>query len=442
MAGEPKYNLGNTDIEDMHPHTGRVLDEDNTVVNIIRLLRGTLGGPDESMATRITDRQGRSARISQKGEIVTGSHVDDVDVNFQYTVRSAETNTTTTGTGSVSHPGAGGAYAELSPGTGVGSAQLLSRAPVRYRGGHEVYSEISTIYRTPEANLNQWFGFINDDDRLCLGYQGLLFGILFREGGNDTFVEQADFSIDKLDGTGPSGFNMNQQAINVSQCAFVWHGGLPLTLQLQVGQSWWPVHVFDFSNTITETHLENPHLPIGALIERTSGTGTDESMKTGSWRGGAIASAVNEPSDDWTSHTVLDRAISGSARQNIMTLINPLQWQGKANHIVYELGVIAFSSDVNKTVAIYGTKNATLTGAGAISFIDESNYALQYQELGTVTGGGRGPATILKSGSERRTDVRDTGIKIYPGEAFTVEVDPLTSATGSFSVSARLIHEG
>jgi hypothetical protein len=138
----------------------------------------------------------------------------------------------------------------------------------------------------------------------------------------------------------------------------------------------------------------------------------------------------------------LDVSLVNNQRTNITTFHNPLTWQGKENHIVYELGVIAFSSSANKDVAVYGTKGATLTGAGAINDIDVGNYALQYQEGGTVTGGNRGPATILKAGGERRTDTRGTGIKVYPGEAFTIEVDAGGAVNGSFSVSSRFIHEG
>lgn len=221
----------------------------------------------------------------------------------------------------------------------------------------------------------------------------------------------------------------------------VWHGGLPLTIELQINQQYYPVHTLNFSNVINETHLENPHLPIGALIERTSGTGTDEAMRTGSWRGGSIASG-RENSDDWTAWTTLDAALVTNQRTNVQTLVNPATWQGKQNHIVYELGVITFDSAANKTVAIYGTKAAAITGGGTETFIDESNYALKYIEGGTVTGGNRGPATVIKSGGERRTDTRGTGIFVYPGEAFTIEVDPGGAVNGTFSISSRWIHEG
>ena len=401
-------------------------------------------GPNPRLKTHtlISDDLGRLAKLSQKGELLTGANVDVVDINFQYTIRSAETVTTITGTGAVSHPGTGGSYAELSPGTGIGKAQLLSKASVRYRAGHESYCELSAIFREPEENLNQWYGFINDDDRFAVGYQGLQFGLLFREGGNDTFIPQSEFNQDRIDGTGDSGYSINPQKINVFRIGFVWHGGLPLTIEIQVNQRFVPVHVLDFSNAIDETHLENPHLPVGGLVERVSGAGTDQASRTGSWRAGSIAAPVEEPSDDWTSHTVLDAALVTNARTNIFTIRNPLTWQGKQNHISYELGVITFDSEANKSVAVYGTKGATITGGGTPTFIDESNYALQYINGGTVTGGSRGPATIIKSGGDRRTDVRGTGIIVYPGEDFTVEVDPGGAVNGTFSVSGRFIHGG
>lgn len=428
-------------VSDLHPPLHLIPDSNVWVLATSDVQKAVVTeGP--STETRITDRQNRSAKISQKGELLTGSNIDDVDINFQYTIRSVEVVETLSGTGVTSHPGVNGSYAELSPGTGVGSAQLVSRTPVRYRAGHESYCEISTIYRTPEANLNQWYGYLNGNDRWLVGYQGLDLGLMFREGGNDTFIDRNDFSIDKLDGSGPSRYTLNPQNINVFRLAFVWHGGLPLTVEIQVGQQFYPVHTLDLSNLINETHLENPHLPIGGLIERISGTGTDEAMRTGSWRGGAIASTDAESTDDWTSRTTLDASLVTNQRTNIHTLVNPTTWQGKQNHIVYELGVITFDSQANKTVAVYGTKGATITGGGTEVFIDESNYALKYIEGGTVTGGSRGPATVIKGGGERRTDVRGTGIFVYPGEAFTIEVDPGGAVNGTFSVSSRLIHEG
>lgn len=397
--------------------------------------------PSKPMNSVITDGFSRQAKISQKGEMLVASCIDDVDVNFQYIVRTKETVSTTTGTGTVTHPGASGAYAQLSAGTGVGKAQLLSKAPIRYRGGHESYCELSWIFRTPEDNLEQWCGFLNDNDRWCVGYRGQNFGALFREGGNDTFIPSTSFNYDKLDGTGPSGYTINPQTINVYRLAFVWHGGLPLTLEISIRQRWYPVHFLDFANVITETHLENPHLPIGGIVERTSGTGTAEDARTGSWRGGSLSGMSDEQTDDWVTFTVLDRTLVSAARTNVMTLVNPTTWQGKTNHIVYRVGLVTFINQGNKTVGVYGTKGATLTGATTSAFIDETNFALQYRTGGTLTGGSREPATILRANGKETIDERNNGVLIFPGESLTVDVDPGGAINGTFSAVLRLIHE-
>ena len=443
--------MGRVTIDRMSPASGRAIEEDDTLTNILDLLRGTgsESGPNGGLAARLTDRQGKTAKVSMKGELLVGSNVDDVDINFQYIIRTAETFREETGTGAVTHPGVSGSYAQLSPGAGVGRAALYSKTPVRYRGGHEAYCEMSWIYRTPEAaNWREFCGFFNSVDRWMIGYNNLDFGVLFTEGGNETFVKIGDdttygITIDPLDGTGPSGYTITPGAINVYRMSFVWHGGLPLSLEVQVGQQWWPVFTFDFGNSITETHLENPHLPIGGFIERTAGTGSADPGKTGSWRGGSIAAPGGELSDDWTGWTVLDVPLVSSARTNIITLVNPAIWQGIPNHVVYELGVVTFRSSANKDLAIYGTKGATLTGAGVAADIDVTNFALQYREGGTVTLGNRGSAaTILGAGERERIDTRGTGIKVYPGEAFTIEADPGGAVNGSFSCATRLIHEG
>jgi hypothetical protein len=164
-------------------------------------------------------------------------------------------------------------------------------------------------------------------------------------------------------------------------------------------------------------------------------------MRTGSWRGGAIAAAADEPSDDWVAWSVLDRILVNGSN-NIMTLINPGTWQGKQNHIVYAVGVVTLVNDANKTVVSQAIIDGTITGGGAISFIDEDNYALQVQEGGTVSGGKEGPATVIKAGGDRDIDDVGRGVYIYPGESLTAAAITGGPINGTFSQIIRLIHEG
>jgi hypothetical protein len=388
-------------------------------------------------AGSIKDASGRTAMVSMTGELHVAGKVDNVNINFQYGVRTANTVVAQTGTGTTgTDQSTGAAYA----GTGIGTASLISKNPVRYRAGHESHCALSCVFGDAQAGVEQYAGFLNTSDTFAVGYNGLDFGLWFIEGGNVTFIPQSDFNRDKIDGTDKSGFNINPQKGNLYRLTFTWHGFLPLMLEIADGLEWRPVHVLDFTNQITETHLENPHLPVGIKIERLAGSGAEVAIRTGSIRAGSIAfTDDDESSDYWTAFTALDTALVSSARTNIFTLRNKTTYAGKNNHIVYELGVVTFDSTANKSVAIFGTKGATITGGSAYADLDTVNSPIEVSSGGTVTGGTRGPATVVKAGGDRRTDVLGTGILIYPGDAFTFEVDPGGAVNGAFSISARIV---
>lgn len=390
-------------------------------------------------STRATDASGREAMISLTGEQHVAYKADDININFQYGISTYDINGggVTTGTGSVS---SADSMAFVSTGTGVGSSVITSKDTIRYRAGHEVHGALSMVFATPEANVNQYAGFLNSEDGWCVGYQGSQFGAYFIKGGNEEFIPQSDWNIDKMDGTGISGYNINPQAANLYRLTYAWHGFLPLQLEVYVGDNKWRrAHIYEFTNTAIEPHLQNPSLPLATKIERTSGSGSDLSIKTGSWRAGAIAGTEEDNSSNrWFSHTELDFPLVND-RNNIFTLYNKPTYAGKNNHIIAELAVITFDSTTNKTVAVFGVKGGTLTGNSAFTDIDTVNSTMSVSVGGTVSGGSQGPATVIKAGGDRRTDVRGTGIKIFPGEYFTFEVDPQGAVNGAFSISARFV---
>jgi hypothetical protein len=388
-------------------------------------------------SSKMQDAAGRSAMVSMTGELHVAGKVDEVNINFQYGLRTANAVIAQSGTGST---GTVKSTGSASAGTGIGSASIISKNPVRYRAGHESHCALSCIFGAAQAGVNQYAGFLNTTDTFAVGYNGASFGIWFIEGGNVTFVDQSSFNIDKVDGTGKSGFKINPQMGNLYRLTFTWHGFLPLMLEIADGLEWRPVHILDFTNKITETHLENPHIPVGVKIERLSGSGAAVSIRSGSIRAGSIAFTDDDAASDyWTAHTQLDTALVSSARTNIFTLRNKTSYFGKNNHIVYELGVVTFDSAANKSVAVYGTKGATITGGSVYADLDTVNSPIEFSNGGTVTGGTRGPATVIKAGGDRRTDVLGTGILIYPGDAFTFEVDPGGAVNGTFSISARIV---
>ncbi|MCK5612369.1 hypothetical protein KAR91_61425, partial [Candidatus Pacearchaeota archaeon] len=203
----------------------------------------------------IGDLAGRSAMASIPGELHTAFKIDDISVNFQYGISTHDivNGGNTTGTGVV---GTFKAMATVSTGSGVGAAELISRSAIRYKAGNECQGALSHIFATPEVNVNQFCGLMNNDDGFTFGYKDLAFGVYFIEGGNNPiFTAQADFNRDKLDGTGASGYDINPQTDQVFRVSYTWHGMLPALFEVWGGldRGWILCHSMEFTNSATET---------------------------------------------------------------------------------------------------------------------------------------------------------------------------------------------
>lgn len=385
-----------------------------------------------------TDSYGHESQVSMMGESITAGYFDDISVNFQYGIRTRDVlnGGFTAGTGATGNIKSS-AYVEC--GTGIGEASLTSLAAIRYRAGHDCYCRPSVIFGEPQEGVNQYAGLFNGQDAISVGYQGLVFGIWYIEGWNVNFIPQADWNIDLLDGKGKSRWTLNPQGANIPVISFTWHGFKDITVAFDRGDGViYVAHVIKNIGTATETHLENPSLPMAVKVERVSGSGPTVRLLTSSWRGGIVAAKEgNTTADSWFNVTILDAGGIVNGRNNIVSIRNKGAYNGKNNHLKVELGVVTFANDLNKTVAVFGTLNPIIAGASSFTDVDTVNSVLEYRTGGTISGGLTGPATVLKTGQDRRTDVLNTGIVIYPNQELAIEVDPAATVNGTFSVSLR-----
>ena len=390
--------------------------------------------------TSILDYAGRQQFNTVFGESVIGWKVDNISIQFQYGNSTRDLVMSSTGSATVTNVNS---MLSTNVGTAVGTATAQSLDPIRYRPGHEITAQYTSLFSGSEANVKQYHGMMNGQDGAAFGYNGTQFGIWFIANGVETFYPQTAWLGDNCLPSNSKDFVLDPSKLNIYQVQYGWLGVAPIVFSIYTGFStgWRVVHWIDRANIATTPHLGNPSLPITQKIVRDSGTGSNLYIRSSSWRGGVTAGTDETISSNrWTSHTVLDHIFIDSARNNILSLRNNLTHQSKTNHVVCELGVVAFTNAVNKVIAFYGTKGATLTGNSAFADINTANSVMSYSTGGTVTGGIRGPATIVSSNSGIRTDVLGTGIIIYPGETFTIEAAAGSSgATGTVSVSVRWI---
>jgi hypothetical protein len=387
------------------------------------------------------DFAGRRSFNTIFGEGVVGWHSDNISVMFQYNNSTRDVTPVVTGSGAVTNSNE---QAVIGIGSAVGSATLTSLDAIRYRPGHEITSQFTSVYNGAQVGVNQYHGILNDADAATFGTKDGVFGTWFIEGGVSTFTPQSAWTGDKLNGLGTSGFNIDPTKKNIYMVQFGWLGIAPIIYSVYTGYltGWRVAHVIDRVNTTTTPHLDNPSLPIAAKVTRTSGTGTAADIRTSSWRGGVTSGEEEDnASNRWNAYTTLDASITaGLARNSVFTIKNAATFQGKTNHVVVELAIVTFDNSGNKTVAFFGVNNATLTGNSAYADVDANNSVISVSTGGIITAGTRGPATVIKSGGDRRTELLGTGIKIYPGQTFTFEAIAATF-TGTISLSARWVEK-
>lgn len=388
------------------------------------------------------DFAGRQGFVSGFGEVVTGQRRDDISLNFVYSNSAKDVTDTSAGTGSIGHTGA---LAEVRSGAGVGEGRLESVDSTRYRAGHHFDCMFTTLYESNEDGVNSRHGLYDERDGFAFGFQGTQFGIWYKNNTVEIFIPQTSWNRKKLDGTEIEigGFDLDPSTLNIYYISYAHLGVFPPYFQVYLGDvlGWQTVHVIETTNSLTVTTVDNPNLPVSMAVERASGTGVDVVLRSGSWRAGAIGEDQEDNSSDrWFNFTVLEVSLVSSARNNVFTLRSKDLFQGKNNHVRAEISVVSFSNeDSAKTVAFFGTTGGILDGNGAFTDINSADSVMQVSTGGTVSGGAQGPATVQSAKTDRRSDVRGTGIFIYPGEDFTVEAETPAGFNGTVSVSFRWV---
>jgi hypothetical protein len=407
-----------------------------------------------------SDESNRVAMVSMNGESHVGFKVDDISVNFQYGISNfdivSDGNNVgrKTGTGTI---GTEGSMAVVGTGIGIGEASIESKDAVRYRAGHECHAALSIVFGPPTEEVDQFAGFLNNSDGWSVGYNGLVFGVWFIEGGNVNFYPQADFSIDKLDGKGPSGYEINPQTGQVYRLTYTWHGFLDMLLEIRTSDGrWMPAHKLVFVNSATETHLENPNLPVAVRIGRSLTSGANVTIKTGSWRAGVISGLdENNASDRWFPFFKLNQPVSANltAAAHLLSLRSKDIFQSKANHIKTLVKIIRAASAYNKdiVVAVYPTvilRDADPTWAIALDAayvdVDSENSVIQVGKGPTVDSVDISSLTdtdiadLALVQSNRSTESEDVnGFNIYPQGEISFVAIPQAGGNGDVSLQGN-----
>ncbi len=192
----------------------------------------------------------------------------------------------------------------LSVGTGNGDYVIhQSRMHHHYMPGKSQLALMSFVFGTARANTVKRVGLFGEEDGVYVQQAGdgtLQFVKRTSISGSvvdETPINQANWNVDKCDGTGVSGFDLEVTATQLFFCDYQWLGVGRLRVGFVHDGEFIVAHEFLHSNELATVYWRNPNLPIRCEIRNTGvAVGTaymDQICSTVMSEGGYIESGVN-----------------------------------------------------------------------------------------------------------------------------------------------------
>lgn len=176
----------------------------------------------------------------------------------------------------------------------------------------------STIcFKAPVVNVTKRTGYYDDENGIYFEQNGagvLSFCVRTSTSGTPSDaskVAQSSWNVDKCDGTGPSGYNLDVTKTQFFFTDFTWLGLGRVRCGFLVNGQFIIAHEFRTSNTIDVPYMANPNLPVRCEIFNTGAT-------TGGSFNQICSTVIAEGGDadagqDWsTLNTTLRTVVSGA----------------------------------------------------------------------------------------------------------------------------------
>ncbi len=373
--------------------------------------------------------------VSCFGDALSVGRDEYISINFQYGFDGYNTRSTVANGGSLITTSS---MMRLSTGTNVaGSSILESKRALRYRPGHEGYAFFTAGFLNGgAAQSRQWIGLFDANNGMAIGFQNIDFAVLFRQNAVDTVVTQANFNVDTLDGSGPSGIILDPTKINVFRISYGWLGVATISYQIfRVDCTWHTFHVIEWANEQVQPHLMNPVLPIRAEVVNT-GNNTDLLLATVSWNAGILGDLSHVGQRAFSALTDPPVAVNTTERP-ILSIRNNTTFNGVINKIegrIYGYGGGDFGSTSSRLILRLRLNPTTLTGS-SFTPVSSGNSVMSFDTSATALTGGILqlvlPSISAASGPtiEYLGDT-DIDVIILPGDTLTLTAQADAGALG------------
>jgi len=156
-----------------------------------------------------------------------------------------------------------------------------TRQYFRYQPGRSQLAIMTGVFGAEKQGVRKIMGFGDGDNGLFFEQEysaspGESMGVVVRSDTSgspvDTRIDQKDWNKDKMDGTGPSGINLNFEKFQIFWIDFLWLGGGRIRFGFIAGGQVICVHDINNLNALEKVYMRTASLPLRYEIENTAAT--------------------------------------------------------------------------------------------------------------------------------------------------------------------------
>ena len=304
------------------------------------------------------------------------------------------------------------------------SGSLVYRETKRvfaYQSGKSLLVMSTFVFNPGKTNLRQRCGYFSTANGYYVQLNGSTLSLVERTSISgspvETVVNQSGWSVDKLDGTGPSGYTIDPTKSQILWLDMEWLGVGTVRMGFVIEGKFVLCHQFHHANVVPSTYITTACLPLRYEIENTGATASSSTMKqicsTVLSEGGyevrgaqqAISIPVTAPIALATAGTyypiISIRLTSSPNYLDAIAILASLSLLAKGNNYIYSWQI---------------RKYGTTTGG---TWVAVPNSSISYNITGTSFSGG----TVLSSGYVQSTTQSAAPINQLDGALFKFQLE-------------------
>jgi len=152
-----------------------------------------------------------------------------------------------------------------------------------YQPGKSLLNLNTFVFSPAKSNLRQRVGYFGAQNGMYLELDGSTVSFVERSyvtgAVTETRANQADWNIDPMDGTGPSGFILDISKAQIMWMDVEWLGLGTVRLGFVIDGQFVHCHSFHHANRITSTYITTASLPLRYEIKNTGVTSSSSTLK-------------------------------------------------------------------------------------------------------------------------------------------------------------------